>query len=276
MDTRSFRGANYGFTIVELLIVIVVIGILAALVLNTFSGAQKTAVEAGLKSDLSGARTQLKLYQVEHEAYPTLINSCPTPTVGNICLKSSPGNTYTYTVANNTDPQTYSLTETNTNGSAYIATNSSSPTATVAVAAPVSQTFNSTGNFTVPASVASVILEVWGGKGGNCYYDMGGGGGIGGYAKGTLAVAAGDILNITVGLNGNDDPYNPCQGSNGGDTYINRPAASVLLRGVGGAGADDCDCDMDPSPGITYPGLTNVSTGSAGPTHAVITYTAGG
>jgi prepilin-type N-terminal cleavage/methylation domain-containing protein len=48
-DTR-----NFGFTIVELLIVIVVIGILAALVLNTFSGVQTraraTAVAQGIKA----------------------------------------------------------------------------------------------------------------------------------------------------------------------------------------------------------------------------------
>ena len=252
-----------------------VIGILAAVTIISYSGINKRAIDGSMQSDLAGAATKLKLYQVDNMAYPTLINSCPTPSAGNICLKSSPGNTYSYTVVNTANPQTFSLTETNTNGSAYVVTHNSSPTATVAVVAPVSQVFNSTGNFTVPASVASVILEVWGGKGGNCYYDMGGGGGIGGYAKGTLAVAGGDILNITVGLNGYDDPGNPCQGSNGGDTYINRPAASVLLRGVGGAGADDCDCDMNPSSGITYSGLTNVSTGSAGPTHAVVTYTTG-
>lgn len=41
-----------GFTIVELLIVIVVIGILAALVLNSFSGAQQRAANAKRDSDL--------------------------------------------------------------------------------------------------------------------------------------------------------------------------------------------------------------------------------
>ena len=255
--------------------VIVVIGILAAVTIISYSGINKRAIDGSMQSDLAGAATKLKLYQVDNMAYPTLINSCPTPSAGNICLKSSPGNTYSYTVVNTANPQTFSLTETNTNGSAYVVTHNSSPTATVAVVAPVSQIFNSTGNFTVPASVASVILEVWGGKGGNCLYDMGGGGGIGGYAKGTLAVAGGDILNITVGLNGYDDPGNPCQGSNGGSTFINRPAASILLIGYGGVGAYDCDCDMDPSSGVTYSGLTNVSTGSASPTHAVVTYTPG-
>jgi prepilin-type N-terminal cleavage/methylation domain-containing protein len=41
-----------GFTIVELLIVIVVIGILAALVLNTFSSAQEKAKAASAQNDM--------------------------------------------------------------------------------------------------------------------------------------------------------------------------------------------------------------------------------
>jgi prepilin-type N-terminal cleavage/methylation domain-containing protein len=47
------KTKNVGFTIVELLIVIVVIGILAALVLNTFSSAQQRAEAAKRESDLS-------------------------------------------------------------------------------------------------------------------------------------------------------------------------------------------------------------------------------
>jgi prepilin-type N-terminal cleavage/methylation domain-containing protein len=60
-----YKNKQSGFTIVELLIVIVVIGILAALVLNTFSGAQDKARQAKIDSDLSmimkaieGARIQ--------------------------------------------------------------------------------------------------------------------------------------------------------------------------------------------------------------------------
>lgn len=264
-----------GFTIVEMMVVIVVIAVLAAVTIVSFTGVNQRATNASIQSDLASAVIKLKLYQVDNTAYPTLISSCPTPTAGNICLNSSPGNSYSYVAVNTSNPQTYSLTETNTNGSAYVVTESSSPIATVPVVAPVSQTFASTASFTVPTSVTSVILEVWGGSGGNCSYDMGGGGGIGGYAKGTLAVAGGDVLNITVGSNGYTSYSSPCQGSNGGDTYINRPASSVLLRGGGGAGAYDCDCDMSPTQGVTYPGLTNVSTGSAGPARAIITYTPG-
>jgi prepilin-type N-terminal cleavage/methylation domain-containing protein len=53
-----------GFTIVELLIVIVVIGILAALVLNTFSNSQARARDTKRRADLS----QIKKSLLQHEA----------------------------------------------------------------------------------------------------------------------------------------------------------------------------------------------------------------
>lgn len=71
---------SHGFTIVELLIVIVVIGILAALVLNTFSGAQKKARDSKRKDDISKITKALELYYVDYGRYPssggsTTINS---------------------------------------------------------------------------------------------------------------------------------------------------------------------------------------------------------
>lgn len=59
-----------GFTIVELLIVIVVIGILAALVLNTFSGVQKRARDTQRQTDVSSLATQLEVYYNDNGGYP--------------------------------------------------------------------------------------------------------------------------------------------------------------------------------------------------------------
>lgn len=61
-----------GFTIVELLIVIVVIGILAALVLNTFAGVQKRARDTQRQTDLNSLATQLEVYYNDRGSYPTL------------------------------------------------------------------------------------------------------------------------------------------------------------------------------------------------------------
>ena len=61
---------NQGFTIVELLIVIVVIGILAALVLNTISGVQKRARAASMADGISKVDKAFKTWMIA-EGYTT-------------------------------------------------------------------------------------------------------------------------------------------------------------------------------------------------------------
>lgn len=63
-----------GFTIVELLIVIVVIGILAALVITTFSGIQQKARNTERQTDIKTLQGVLETYKVQSESYPTLAN----------------------------------------------------------------------------------------------------------------------------------------------------------------------------------------------------------
>lgn len=65
------KTAQKGFTIVELLIVIVVIGILAALVLNTFSGVQKRARDTQRQTNVNALATQLEAYYANNGGYPS-------------------------------------------------------------------------------------------------------------------------------------------------------------------------------------------------------------
>ena len=64
-----------GFTIVELLVVIVVIGILAAITIVSYNGISQRAIVVSLQSDLSNSSQQLKVFQVLNSAYPQT-NDC--------------------------------------------------------------------------------------------------------------------------------------------------------------------------------------------------------
>lgn len=60
-----------GFTIVELLIVIVIIAILASINIIVYSGMKRRAVHASVQSEASQLATQLALYNAENGDYPT-------------------------------------------------------------------------------------------------------------------------------------------------------------------------------------------------------------
>lgn len=61
-----------GFTIVELLIVIVVIAILAGLVIVTYSGIQQRARDTERKTDLKAIQGHLERYWADNAKYPLL------------------------------------------------------------------------------------------------------------------------------------------------------------------------------------------------------------
>lgn len=58
--------AKRGFTLVEILIVVVILGILAAIVIPQFTQASTEAKQNSLCSDLQTLRSQIQLYKVQH------------------------------------------------------------------------------------------------------------------------------------------------------------------------------------------------------------------
>src|SRR5680860_995413 len=118
-----------GFTIVELLVVIVVIGILAAITIVSYTGISQRAIAVSLQSDLTNASKQLKLFQVENSAYPTTISCAIPDSSTNKCLKASGSNAFTYPAPNNSSsPQTFTLDAAN-GTTVYRITNDSTPVA---------------------------------------------------------------------------------------------------------------------------------------------------
>jgi general secretion pathway protein G len=58
--------AKNGFTLVEILIVVVILGILAAIVIPQFTNASTEARESALVSDLQSVRSQIELFKIQH------------------------------------------------------------------------------------------------------------------------------------------------------------------------------------------------------------------
>ncbi len=65
------RHRETGFTLVELLIVVIILGILAAVVIPQFNTAAAESKESALASNLATIRQAVEMYKVQHnDAYP--------------------------------------------------------------------------------------------------------------------------------------------------------------------------------------------------------------
>ncbi len=60
------KAKKSGFTLVEILIVVVILGILAAIVIPQFTEASTEAKTSSLCTDLQTMRSQIELYKVQH------------------------------------------------------------------------------------------------------------------------------------------------------------------------------------------------------------------
>ena len=65
LNSRPVRDRR-GFTLVEVLIVVVILGILAATVLPQFTSATDNAKDSAIKQNLQQLRTQIDLYKTQH------------------------------------------------------------------------------------------------------------------------------------------------------------------------------------------------------------------
>ncbi|MGB2823083.1 MAG: prepilin-type N-terminal cleavage/methylation domain-containing protein [Phycisphaerae bacterium] len=76
------KRKNEGFTLVEILIVVIILGILAAIVIPQFTEASNDARISAMVSDLQTVRSQVELYKIQHlDDYPGTVNDVWT--IGN-------------------------------------------------------------------------------------------------------------------------------------------------------------------------------------------------
>jgi general secretion pathway protein G len=89
-QTRQYLRSKFraGFTLIELMVVLVIIGVLAALIVPNVMDRADDARATAAKTDVNNLAQALKLYKLDNQRYPTAAQGLPAllirPTVGPI------------------------------------------------------------------------------------------------------------------------------------------------------------------------------------------------
>lgn len=88
---RAKTKGRRGFTLVELLVVIVVLAVLAAIVLPKFMNSSRRSKESALRSDLKLIRNQVSLFQADTGTYPKALTDLTATTAPLMGLDNAGG-----------------------------------------------------------------------------------------------------------------------------------------------------------------------------------------
>jgi len=153
MNRKNLKNKNDGFTLVELIIAIVIIGILTIIITISYVGVAKRAAGESIKADLLAASSELTKFKADRGVYPTTIQCDIPDSATNKCIKkSSPDIEFKYNVNTDTSPDTYGLTaiKNNDNNLSYRTASGSEPIPCLVgyIVVPGSSTYG-TGSFCV-------------------------------------------------------------------------------------------------------------------------------
>lgn len=118
---KSHYSRN-GFTIVELLIVVVVIAILATITLVAYNGIRERANASSMVSDLANNSKKLEIFYVDNNHYPSTVDDATwiNANLSGASGQASNGATYEYTPSSALDAYTQTISK---GGVLYVNTN---------------------------------------------------------------------------------------------------------------------------------------------------------
>lgn len=215
MKKGNLHLFSRGFTIVELLVVLVIIAILATITFVSYTGIIQKAAAATLQSDLKNASTELALYNATNSSYPADVTAAQAANV----LPSSNNTTYQYTLTDGN----YCLSATSTKAGSY-AYHFSSLVGTIE--AGVCE------GHAAPGAATIEVLIVAGGGGGA----SGGGGGGGYYYNSSYNINSSQDYTVNVGQGGiaGSGYGGAIQPTNGGDSSF----GETIIAGGGKGGVN--------------------------------------
>lgn len=117
-----------GFTIVELLIVVIVIAILAAITIVAYNGIQNRAKASATQTAASQAAKKIQTFAVDNvDTYPEATGTDGIGNFSSLGIPTSGSSTYQYSANNTVTPRTFCVTATTSNVSYYVSNASSTP-----------------------------------------------------------------------------------------------------------------------------------------------------
>ena len=91
MNSLKKLGSQKGFTLVELLIVVIILAILAAIIVPQFTAATDDATQSAYDTNIANIRAAIDLYRQQHGDYPGAVASTGATCVNGAAVAGTAG-----------------------------------------------------------------------------------------------------------------------------------------------------------------------------------------